>query len=66
MHNRILEAVPSRVVESIRKKAEFAEGDISEKELSNLIRFGDHNLKIQRAGRPWLRRVLSWILRVKV
>ncbi len=66
MHNRILQAPPSRVVESIRKKAEFAEGDITDDELKKLVRFGEHNLKIQREGRPWPRRVLSRILRVKM
>ena len=66
MHNSILEAPPSRVAESIRKKAEFGSGEISEKELSDLVRFGDHNLDIQRAGCPWIRRFLSRILRVKL
>ena len=66
MHLRILDGQGSRVAESIWKKAEFSEEGITSEELSRLVRFGRHNLDIQKLGRPRLRRFLSAILRVRV
>ncbi|MBO7564498.1 MAG: transglutaminase domain-containing protein [Clostridiales bacterium] len=66
MHSRILGSTLSRVSESIRKKAEFGRDEITEEELSRMVKFGEHNLEIQKLGRSRLQRALSKILRVSV
>ena len=66
MHSKILPSVQSRVAVSIYQKAEYSDAPISEEELSRLIRFGKHNLMIQRIGRPAMHRALSRILDVRI
>ncbi|MBR5976116.1 MAG: transglutaminase domain-containing protein [Clostridiales bacterium] len=66
MHMHILGGQGSLVATSIWKKAEYSEEGITEKELERLVRFGRHNLQIQKLGRPFMRRFLSAVLRVRV
>ena len=66
MHGRILPSSLSRVAASIYQKAEYSDEPISEEELARLIRFGKHNLSIQRIGRPAMHRALSRILDVRI
>lgn len=64
MHLYILEGKGSRAVKKIVDKAEFSRDTISEKELSYIIRFGEHNLEKQKKGASRLRKAISYILRV--
>lgn len=66
MHGRILPSSLSRVAASIYQKAEYSDEPISEEELARLIRYGKHNLSIQRIGRPAMHRALSRILDVRI
>lgn len=66
MHLKFFEAPGSRVVDTIVKKAEYSDEEISEKELRTLVKFGDHNLMVQKLGQPRLMRFLSAILSVKL
>ena len=66
MHMHILKGQGSLVASSIWKKAEYSEEGITSEELARLVKFGRHNLYIQKLGRPIMRRFLSAILRVRV
>ncbi|MBO4687096.1 MAG: transglutaminase domain-containing protein [Clostridiales bacterium] len=66
MHMHILDGQGSRVATSIWKKAEYSEEGITKEELLRLVKFGKHNLQIQKYGRPFMRRFLSAILRVRI
>ena len=65
MHLYILEGKGSRAVKKIVDKAEYSRDTISEKELSYIIRFGEHNLEKQKKGASRLRKAISYILRVR-
>ena len=65
MHLYILEGKGSRAVKKIVDKAEYSRDEISEKELSYIVRFGEHNLKKQKKGASRLRKAISYILRVR-
>ena len=66
MHLYILEGKGSRAVKKIVDKAEYSRDSISDKEISYLIRFGEHNLGKQKKGASRVRKIISFILRVKM
>ena len=65
MHCRILKGATSRVGRSILKKADYSEKGIQDDDLKKMIRFGKHNLQVQRRNRHFIRKILSgFLLRV--
>ena len=59
MHIGILKGHASHQVRAILNKSEYSKNGIGEEEITRLIRFGKHNLTVQRRNRKFFRKFLS-------